>query len=115
MLGNSISTGLGVLGVSRQSSPALTELEEVVTDWVRQMIGLSPAWTGVIQDTASVSTLVALLCAREKASNFGLSRGGLQTPHEPLTACASALSHSSVEKAALLAGVRPGVSAAYPF
>src|SRR5450631_343548 len=48
VLGDYISTGLGVLGLSWQSSPALTELEEVVTDWVRQMVGLAPAWRGVI-------------------------------------------------------------------
>ena len=63
VLGDYLSTGLGVLGLSWQSSPALTELEEVATDWVRQMVGLSAAWSGVIQDTASSSTLVALLCA----------------------------------------------------
>ena len=63
VLGDYLSTGLGVLGLSWQSSPALTELEEVVTDWMRQMVGLSSAWSGVIQDTASTSTLVALLCA----------------------------------------------------
>ena len=68
VLGDYLSTGLGVLGLSWQSSPALTEVEEVVTDWMRQMVGLSPAWSGVIQDTASTSTLVALLCAREQAS-----------------------------------------------
>ena len=77
MLGDYLSTGLGVLGLSWQSSPALTELEEVVTDWVRQMVGLSDAWSGVIQDTASTSTLVALLCARERATGFGMGRGGL--------------------------------------
>src|SRR5579862_7427164 len=53
VLGDFISTGLGVLGLSWQSSPALTELEEVVCDWVRQMVGLTSAWSGVIQDTAS--------------------------------------------------------------
>ena len=78
VLGDYLSTGLGVLGLSWQSSPALTELEEVVTDWVRQMVGLSDAWSGVIQDTASTSTLVALLCARERTTDFGMSRGGLQ-------------------------------------
>src|SRR5207248_9184746 len=104
VLGDYLSTGLGVLGLSWQSSPALTELEEVVTDWVRQMVGLAPAWSGVIQDTASAPTLVALLCAREKSSNFSLSRGGLQARNGPLTVYASAHSHSSVEKAALLAG-----------
>ncbi len=63
VLGDYLSTGLGVLGLSWQSSPALTELEEVATDWLRQIVGLSNAWSGVIQDTASTSTLVALVCA----------------------------------------------------
>jgi aromatic-L-amino-acid decarboxylase len=104
VLGDYLSTGLGVLGLSWQSSPALTELEEVVTDWVRQMIGLSEAWSGVIQDTASACTLVALVCARERTSGYSLARGGLQAEREPLVVYASAHSHSSVEKAALLAG-----------
>ncbi len=104
MLGDYLSTGLGVLGLAWQSSPALTELEEVTTDWLRQMVGLSPAWSGVIQDTASTSTLVALLCARERATNYSFARGGLQAEHRPLVVYASAHSHSSVEKAALLAG-----------
>lgn len=104
VLGDYLGTGLGVLGLSWQSSPALTELEEVVTDWMRQMVGLSDAWSGVIQDTASTSTLVALLCARERASGYSLARGGLQAEPRPLVVYASAQSHSSVEKAALLAG-----------
>jgi aromatic-L-amino-acid decarboxylase len=104
VLGDFLSTGLGVLGLSWQSSPALTELEEVVTDWVRQLVGLSAAWSGVIQDTASTSTLVALVCARERATDYGLARGGLQAEPRPLVVYASDHSHSSVEKAALLAG-----------
>jgi len=104
VLGDYLSTGLGVLGLSWQSSPALTELEEVATDWVRQMVGLSAAWSGVIQDTASASTLVALLCARERASGFSLARGGLQAQDAALVVYVSSHSHSSVEKAALLAG-----------
>ncbi len=104
VLGDFASTGLGVLGLSWQSSPALTEIEEVVTDWMRQMIGLSNAWSGVIQDTASTCTLVALLCARERATSYSLGRGGLQAEPQPLIAYTSAHSHSSVEKAALLAG-----------
>ena len=104
VLGDYLSTGLGVLGLSWQSSPALTELEEVVTDWIRQMVGLSAAWSGVIQDTASTSTLVAMLCARERASNFSLAGGGLQGEAHPLVVYVSSHSHSSVEKAALLAG-----------
>src|SRR5262249_12752653 len=104
VLGDYLSTGLGVIGLSWQSSPALTELEEVVTDWVRQMVGLSPAFSGVIQDTASTSTLVALLCARERTSKYSLARGGIQEEARPLIVYVSAHSHSSVEKAALLAG-----------
>ena len=104
VLGDYLSTGLGVLGLSWQSSPALTELEEVTTDWVRQMVGLSEAWSGVIQDTASTSTLVALLCARERTSAYSLARGGLQSEERPVVVYASAHGHSSVEKAALLAG-----------
>ena len=104
VLGDFASTGLGVLGLAWQSSPALTEVEEVATDWFRQMLGLSPAWNGVIQDTASTSTLVALLCARERTSDYSLARGGLQAVSAPLVVYTSAHSHSSVEKAALLAG-----------
>jgi len=104
VLGDYLSTGLGVLGLSWQSSPALTELEEVVTDWLRQMVGLSNAWSGVISDTASSSTLVALICARERTSDFSLARAGLQAGAAPLVVYVSAHSHSSVEKAALLAG-----------
>src|SRR6476619_3810480 len=104
VLGDVMSSGLGTLGLTWQAAPALTELEEVTTDWVRQMVGLSPAWRGVIQDTASTATLVALVCARERASGFALTREGLQGPDAPLVVYASAQSHSSVLKAALVAG-----------
>jgi aromatic-L-amino-acid decarboxylase len=108
VLGDVMSTGLGVLGLSWQASPALTELEEVVVDWVRRMVGLPESFRGVIQDTASTCTLVALLCARERSTGFGLDRGGLQAEDRPLTVYASDQSHSSVEKAALLAGFGRG-------
>jgi aromatic-L-amino-acid decarboxylase len=95
VLGDYISTGLGVLGLSWQSSPALTELEEVAVGWVRQMVGLSDGWSGVIQDSASSSTLVALVCARERAATKGAGTLAVYT---------SAEGHSSVAKAALIAG-----------
>lgn len=104
VLGDMASTGLGVLGLSWQSSPALTEVEEVVTDWMRRMVGLSDAWSGVIQDTASTCTLIALICARERITDYSLARGGLQGEPTPLLIYTSAQSHSSVEKGALLAG-----------
>jgi aromatic-L-amino-acid/L-tryptophan decarboxylase len=104
VLGDYVSTGLAQLGLNWQSSPALTELEEVTIDWFRQMMGLSDAWSGVIQDTASTGALVALICARERATSHGATRGGLQSAEKPLIVYASSQSHSSVDKAALLAG-----------
>ncbi|HYB96376.1 MAG TPA: aminotransferase class V-fold PLP-dependent enzyme [Vicinamibacterales bacterium] len=104
VLGDYVSSGLGVIGLAWQSSPALTEVEEVTVDWMRQMLGLSGAWSGVINDTASTGTLVALLCARERATNYSLAHGGLQAEQQPLIVYTSSQSHSSVEKAALLAG-----------
>ena len=104
ILADLVSTGLGVIGLSWLSSPAVTEVEEVVTDWLRQMLGLSPAFSGVIQDTASTSTLVALICARERATNYALARGGLQGEKRIPRVYVSAYAHSSVDKGALLAG-----------
>jgi aromatic-L-amino-acid decarboxylase len=68
------------------------------------MVGLSDVWQGVIQDTASTSTLTALICARERATQCGFARGGLQSEAAPLVVYTSAHAHSSVEKSALLAG-----------
>ena len=98
------AAGLGAQCMSWQTSPAATELEEVVMDWLRQMVGLSAQFTGVIQEFASTSTLVALLCARERSTSFSQTRGGLQAEEKPLVVYASEESHSSVWKAALLAG-----------
>lgn len=104
VLGDLASTGLAQLGLAWQASPALTELEEVTTDWLRRMLGLPEAFRGVIQGSASEATLVALICARERATAYAAARGGLQSAAQPLVVYASAHSHSSVEKAALLAG-----------
>lgn len=108
VLGDYVSTGLAQLGLNWQSSPALTELEEVTIDWFRQMMGLSDAWSGVIQDTASTGALVALICARERATSHGATRGGLQSADKPLVVYTSSQSHSSVDKAALMAGFGRG-------
>lgn len=109
VLADLASTGLGVVGLSWAAAPALSEVEEVTLDWMRQMLGLSRDWRGVIHDTASTATLVALLCAREKASGHAQTRGGMQDVGfqeggAPSIVYASAGAHSSVEKAALLAG-----------
>src|SRR5271169_2795865 len=104
VLADLAAAGLGAQCMSWQTSPAATELEEVVMDWLRQMVGLSRQFTGVIQEFASTATLCALLCARERSTNFSQTRGGLQAEEKPLVVYASEESHSSVWKAAMLAG-----------
>ncbi|WP_306591520.1 pyridoxal-dependent decarboxylase [Geothrix sp. 21YS21S-4] len=104
ILGDLAASGLGAQGMSWQTSPAATEVEEVVMDWLRQMVGLSPAFTGVIHDTASTATFTALLCARERASEYAQNGEGLQSGEAPLVVYATDQGHSSIEKAALLAG-----------
>ena len=104
VLGDIASSGLGTLGISWESCPALTEVEEVVCDWMRQLTGLSDNWEGCIQDTASTSCLTSLLLARERASNYAQNHGGLQAQDQPLVVYTTAEAHSSVAKAALLAG-----------
>ncbi len=104
VLGDIASSGIGSLGISWESSPALTEVEEVVCDWMRQLVGLSDRWVGTINDTASTSALVALLVARERASDLSQNSTGVQGISEPLVVYTSSESHSSIVKAALLAG-----------
>ncbi len=104
VLGDLVSTGLGALGITWQSAPALTELEEVMMEWLRVETGLSDQWKGTLHDTASTACFVALLCARERATDYLLSRGGLQAAEKPLVVYASHQAHSSVGKAALLSG-----------
>jgi aromatic-L-amino-acid decarboxylase len=104
VLGDLASSGLGALGITWQSAPALTEVEEVVTEWLRELTGLAPQWRGAIHDTASTACLVAMLAAREKATDYCEARGGLQDEPAPLTVYTTAHAHSSVPKAVLLAG-----------
>ena len=104
VLGDIAASGLGALGITWQSAPALTEVEEVVTDWLRELCGLSEGWHGAIHDTASTACLVAMLVARERATDLSEDRGGLQAEAAPLVAYASTQAHSSVPKAVLLAG-----------
>lgn len=104
VLGDIASSGLGTLGISWESCPSLTELEEVMCDWLRQMTGLSESWEGCIQDTASTACLTALIAARERVSDYAEGAGGLQSVEKPLVVYTTEEAHSSVRKAALLAG-----------
>ncbi len=101
ILGEILTAGLGAQCMSWQTSPAATELEERVMDWLRQMIGLPEGMAGVIQDTASTATLCALIAAREKASRFLCNQKGFS---QPLIVYASDQAHSSVEKGVKIAG-----------
>lgn len=101
VLGELLTAGIGAQCMIWQTSPAAAELEEVVTDWLKKMLGLPTSMVGVIQDTASTATLCALLSAREKVTNFSSNQNGL---NDSITVYTSAEAHSSVEKAAKIAG-----------
>ncbi|HZR19923.1 MAG TPA: pyridoxal-dependent decarboxylase [Verrucomicrobiae bacterium] len=108
ILGELLSAGLGVQGMLWATSPACTELEIHVLDWMAEMVGLperfksSGAGGGVIQDSASSAVLCALLAARERASAFQTNEKGCTGA---LVAYTSPHAHSSVEKAVKVAGL----------
>jgi aromatic-L-amino-acid decarboxylase len=104
ILGEMLTATIGAQCMSWVTSPAATELEQVVMDWLRQMIGLPREYVGVIQDTASTATLVALLSARERATAGRSGTAGLAAAGAPLAVYASREAHSSVDKAVKLAG-----------
>lgn len=86
-----------------ETSPAAAELEEKMMEWLKQLCGLPAEFTGVIQDTASASTLAALLTARERLTNFSINKTGFQSG-KPLRIYITSETHSSIEKAARIAG-----------
>ncbi len=108
ILGELLSAGLGVQGMLWATSPACTELETQVLDWMARMMDLPAAFRsdgsggGVIQDTASSATLCAVLAAREKATGYVGNHDGA---FGELTAYTSSQAHSSVEKAIRIAGI----------
>jgi len=108
ILGDLLSSGFGVQGMLWATSPACTELETHVLDWLVPMLGLPEKFLststggGVIQDTASSSSLCALLAGRERATNYASNAKGCDGK---LVAYCSTQTHSSVEKAAKVAGL----------
>ncbi|HSS95658.1 MAG TPA: pyridoxal-dependent decarboxylase [Terriglobales bacterium] len=108
ILGELLSAGLGVQGMLWATSPACTELETHVLDWLVGMLELpekflsSNTGGGVIQDTASSASLCALLAARERATNFASNLKGCDGR---LVAYTSSQAHSSIEKAIRVAGI----------
>ncbi len=108
ILGELLSAGLGVQGMLWTTSPACTELETLVLDWLVSMLDLPDRFLstglggGVIQDTASSGTLCALLAARERATGGRSNATGIG---EKLTAYVSSQGHSSIEKAVRICGL----------
>jgi aromatic-L-amino-acid decarboxylase len=104
VLAEMLTATLGAQCMSWATSPAATELEERMMEWLGQMIGLPPGYAGVIQDTGSTSTLCAILTAREVQTRFTVNREGLQGTNR-LTAYCSTETHSSIEKGIGVAGL----------
>lgn len=105
LLAEFLTAALGAQCMVWQTSPAATELEERVMEWLRQMLGLPEGFSGVIQDTASTSTLCALLCARERFTSFAINKLGFREgAHQNLVVYTSEEAHSSVEKGVKIAG-----------
>jgi aromatic-L-amino-acid/L-tryptophan decarboxylase len=108
VLGDLVSSGLGVQGMLWATSPACTELETHVLDWLAKMLALpekflsNSAGGGVIQDSASSASLCAILAARERATNFQSNERGCR---EELVAYTSTQAHSSIEKDIKVAGI----------
>ncbi len=108
VLGDLLSSGLGVQGMLWATSPACTELESHVLDWLVDMMGLpahfktTASGGGVIQDSASSAALAALLAAREQKTNFTCNQTG---DSSRLVAYTSTQTHSSLEKGVKIIGI----------
>jgi aromatic-L-amino-acid/L-tryptophan decarboxylase len=103
ILAELLCAGLNVNAMLWRTSPAATEVEEVACDWLRQAIGLPPEFVGVINDTASSSTLYALAAAREAIPDLDVRKRGMSGAR--LRMYTSEESHSSVEKAGIVLGI----------
>ncbi len=108
ILGDLVSSGLGVQGMIWATSPAATELETRVLDWLAEMTGMPESFKststggGVIQDTASTAALTAIIAARERVTNFKSNEKGISGN---LVAYISTQTHSSLEKGIKIAGI----------
>ena len=103
VLAEMLTASLGAQCMLWQTSPAATELETLMMDWLRQMTGLPEGLHGVIQDSASGAILCALLTARERVTGWKVNAEGM-TGSAPLVAYTSQQAHSATEKGAKIAG-----------
>jgi aromatic-L-amino-acid/L-tryptophan decarboxylase len=106
ILAEMLVSALDVKAMLWKTSPAATELEEVVTDWIRQMLGLSDAWWGITTDTASISSMLALAAARESRPELAIRERGMAGRDDlpRLRVYCSTHAHSSIDKGALALG-----------
>ena len=100
-----LTTALGAQCMSWQTSPAATELEERVMDWLIKLLGFNSSFAGVIQDTASTATLCSILSARERYSAYKINEDGFYSQNERFLCYCSREAHSSIEKAIKIAGL----------
>ena len=106
LLGEIAAAALNVSAMTWRTSPIATELETLVVDWIRQMVGLPDSFTGIVYDTASTGVLHAMAAARELAG-ANIRRRGLagRTDLPRYRLYASDQAHSSIEKAAIMLGL----------
>jgi aromatic-L-amino-acid decarboxylase len=104
VLAEMLTATLGVQGMIWETSPAATELEQKVMNWLRGMIGLPPEFEGVIQDSASAATLASILTARERKTGFKVNDEGAAKAGTLRIYC-SEQTHSSVDKAVKISGI----------
>lgn len=104
ILAEMLMSTLGAQCMSWLTSPAATELEEQVCDWLRDAKGIDSSWKGVIHDTASTATLSAILTAREKATRFQINEKGF-SGNQVFRIYSSSHVHSSIDKAVKIAGI----------
>jgi aromatic-L-amino-acid decarboxylase len=107
VIAEALAAALNVNAMLWKTAPAATELEIKVLDWLRQMLGLGSQWFGVINDTASISTLLALATAREARADLQIRTKGMagRVDLPPLRVYASSQAHSSVDKAVITLGI----------
>jgi aromatic-L-amino-acid decarboxylase len=107
ILAELLIAALNVNGMLWKTSPSATELEQVALDWLRQMLGLGDGWFGIINDTASISSLLALAAAREARPELDIRQRGMagRADLPVLRVYTSEQSHSSIDKAAITLGI----------
>jgi aromatic-L-amino-acid decarboxylase len=104
LLAEMLTACLGAQCMKWETSPAAAELEEKMMNWLKSMTGLPENFQGVIQDSASTATLVAILSAREKYSEYQVNQKGMKD-FDGFRVYCSTETHSSIEKAVKIAGI----------